>query len=92
MCLTAMVALHALNAGVPRTHEWQALMGYSMRDARFRLTEWRNRGTSVVVARELYDYQEDPRESVNRAERPELQGQIAAMSAQITRIAGRRRD
>ena len=76
----------------PRTHEGQALMGYSMRDARFRLTEWRKRGTSEVVARELYDYREDPHESVNRAERPELQRQIAAMSAQITRIAGRRRD
>jgi hypothetical protein len=38
-------------------------MGYSLRSSRYRYTEWRL--GKEVVARELYDYREDPYESVN---------------------------
>jgi iduronate 2-sulfatase len=70
----------------PRTYQKEKLMGYSVRNSRFRMTEWRKVGTTEVVARELYDYQEDPQESVNRADRPEMKATIAAMSAELNRI------
>ncbi|MBZ2187265.1 MAG: sulfatase [Bryobacter sp.] len=71
----------------PRTHEGQRLMGYSLRDARFRYTEWRKRGSTDVVARELYDYQSDPNESRNHAADPAHLDRIKKMSAAISQIA-----
>lgn len=41
-------------------------MGYSLRTSRYRYTRWTNPDGSLY-ARELYDYQEDPLESVNLA-------------------------
>jgi hypothetical protein len=41
-----------------------------MRTDRYRLTRWLNRDGSEA-ARELYDHQNDPREDVNIAARPE---------------------
>jgi arylsulfatase A-like enzyme len=57
------------------------LMGYSIRDPRWRLTLWRDRDDGMIVARELYDEQDDPHETVNVADRPEhadIAGQLAA--------------
>lgn len=42
-------------------------MGYSIRTHRFRYTEWRDFQTGTVLARELYDHKNDPRETVNVA-------------------------
>jgi len=42
-------------------------MGYSARTERWRYTEWRNWKTGTVVARELYDHDKDPLETVNVA-------------------------
>ena len=47
------------------------LMGYSVRDPRWRFTAWRDRDDGTIVARELYDEQDDPHETVNLADRPE---------------------
>ncbi|MEQ9406461.1 MAG: sulfatase [Fuerstiella sp.] len=41
------------------------VMGRSVRTARFRYTSWRDHKTGVVVAEELYDHQQDPRETDN---------------------------
>ena len=49
------------------------VMGYSIRDARWRCTFWRERNGSKIVARELYDEQNDPAETVNLADKPEHQ-------------------
>jgi iduronate 2-sulfatase len=57
------------------------LMGYSIRDDRWRLTLWRDRDDGTIVARELYDEQDDPHETVNVADRPEhadIVGRLAA--------------
>jgi arylsulfatase A-like enzyme len=43
------------------------LMGYAMRTERYRYVEWRKRGTTEVVARELYDHSTDPQENTNVA-------------------------
>ena len=43
------------------------VMGYSMRTADFRYTEWRNWKTGRIIARELYDHQKDPSENLNVA-------------------------
>ncbi|MFC2125156.1 sulfatase [Bacteroidota bacterium] len=39
--------------------------GFSMRNERYRYTEWRNTVTHEVIANELYDLQEDPLETIN---------------------------
>ena len=59
------------------------LMGYSIRDARFRLTVWRERTGDKVIARELYDYQTDPDETNNVVDRPEHQEVIASLSKYV---------
>jgi arylsulfatase A-like enzyme len=43
------------------------LMGYAIRTDRYRYVEWRKRGGSEVVARELYDHLGDPEEDRNVA-------------------------
>jgi iduronate 2-sulfatase len=45
--------------------------GYSMRTARYRYIEWRDKKTGKPVARELYDHQSDPHEADNIVDRPE---------------------
>jgi arylsulfatase A-like enzyme len=43
-------------------------VGYTIRTGRYRYTEWQNRGdASQVIARELYDHESDPRETINVA-------------------------
>ncbi len=59
------------------------LMGYSIRDSRYRLTAWRERGGDKVVATELYDYQTDPHETINVADRPGNEGVIARLSKHV---------
>ena len=45
-------------------------MGYSVRTNRYRYTEWRNYQTGKVVARELYDHQQDGAETRNIINNP----------------------
>jgi iduronate 2-sulfatase len=59
------------------------LMGYSVRDARWRLTVWRDRANQETVATELYDEQKDPAETVNLANRP---GNKEAMSELLKHV------
>ena len=48
------------------------VMGYSLRTARYRYTEWRPAG-KPPIARELYDYRADPAETANLVDRPSYQ-------------------
>ncbi len=55
---------HPFYGRTPASH-W----GYSVRTDRWRYTEWHNIETDQIDARELYDHQQDPRETVNLASR-----------------------
>jgi hypothetical protein len=59
------------------------VMGYTMRTQRYRYTEWLDRGTREVLARELYDHQEDPLENVNRAVDAASAEQVQALAEQL---------
>ena len=60
-----------------RTLKGAPVMGYSLRDERYRYTKWlqmdyqNGERTGELVATELYDYSEDPLETVNRAADPD---------------------
>jgi arylsulfatase A-like enzyme len=60
-----------------------AVMGYSIRDERWRLTLWRERTGSKIVATELYDEKNDPEESVSVHEKPENQAIIESLSKHL---------
>jgi len=60
-----------------------AVMGYSVRDDRWRLTVWREDGGSRVVATELYDERDDPNETRNLAAAPEHASVVARLSAHL---------
>jgi arylsulfatase A-like enzyme len=55
----------------PRTSPEGSVMGYSIRNERYRATFWRVRNGSKIVATELYDEQHDPTETVSLADKPE---------------------
>ena len=59
------------------------IMGYTMRTERFRYTEWQNRKTGEVMARELYDHKKDPHENVNVADEREYGPDIKRLSEMV---------
>lgn len=66
----------------PRT----GCMGYSMRTDRYRFTRWQsNQDRSKAKAVELYDHQQDPRENVNLAGKPEHASLVQQLSEQFRR-------
>lgn len=64
----------------PRNADGVNVMGYSIRDARWRCTFWRERNSDRIVATELYDEVSDPHETVSLAALPEHAERIAAMA------------
>jgi iduronate 2-sulfatase len=64
----------------PRNDAGKSLMGYSIRDDRWRLTLWRDKATNAIHATELYDEVEDPHETVNVAAKSENAEVIAKLS------------
>jgi iduronate 2-sulfatase len=67
--------------------EGRLLMGYSVRDERWRLTAWRDRRNQETVATELYDEQHDPAETVNLATKPEHKALIETLSKHLPKQA-----
>lgn len=64
------------------------LLGQSVRTERWRLVEWRRRRDGSVVARELYDYQADPDETVNLADKSEHATTVQELSGLIEQRLG----
>lgn len=63
------------------------LMGYSIRDERWRLTIWRDRKEGTVAATELYDEANDPAETVNLADKAEHKSVVEALSKHVPPFA-----
>lgn len=61
----------------PRGTPGGPVMGYSIRDERWRCTFWRLRAGEKIVATELYDEVNDPAETVSLAAKPEHAARIA---------------
>lgn len=59
------------------------LMGYSIRDDRWRLTVWRQDGSDRVVATELYDEANDPAETRNLSGDPTCKLEIERLSRHL---------
>ncbi len=64
----------------PRNDAGKSLMGYSIRDDRWRLTLWRDRKDNTIHATELYDEANDPHETVNVAAKTEHAEVIARLT------------
>ena len=60
-----------------------AVMGYSIRDERWRATFWRERAGSKIVATELYDEQNDPAETVSLHDKPENKAIVEALAKHL---------
>ena len=61
------VAISQYPRGAPKG----PVMGYSIRNDRYRATFWRERNGSKIIATELYDEQADPTETISLADKPE---------------------
>ena len=59
------------------------VMGYSVRDDRWRLTAWREDGGSRIVALELYDERDDPAETRNLAGDPQYKPVVDRLSGHL---------
>jgi hypothetical protein len=59
------------------------VMGYSMRTQRFRYTEWKDRRTGKVLARELYDHRKDPQENINAVAQQEYEEDIPRLALML---------
>ncbi len=79
---TAAFTWHPRPAYPPAGSDPEA-MGYSMRTDRFRYTEWREFKSGKVLARELYDHQADPRETLNCANDSQYVTTIASLTKQL---------
>lgn len=70
-------------AQYPRGIDGLPVMGYTLRDERYRYVKWlqmnyrAGQRQGLLVGRELYDYETDPHETVNQAENPEFAAVVA---------------
>jgi len=64
---------------------WQA-MGYSLRTDRWRYTEWRSLKDQSVMARELYDHDNDPQETRNLAGDENHLQEITSLAKRLQQI------
>ncbi|WP_276483999.1 sulfatase [Paraflavitalea pollutisoli] len=60
-------------------------MGYSLRTAQYRLTEWYDTKTQELVATELYDHEKDPHEMKNLAAQAAYANRVKALHQQLQR-------
>ena len=76
----------AVMSQFPRWYKGGKVMGYAVRDGRYRYIVWiqknfrKGEKSGPVVFTELYDYTKDPLETVNQAQNPEYKDVIKKMS------------
>jgi iduronate 2-sulfatase len=66
------------------------VMGYSIRNNRWRATFWRERSGSKIVATELYDHQNDPHETVSLANKPEHKSRLEILAKHLPPVGSDR--
>lgn len=67
------------------------LMGYSIRDERWRMTAWRDRTDGSIAATDLYDEQNDSAESKNLAEKnPDIVKRLSAFLPALPEFKGKK--
>ncbi len=76
----------------PRSTPEGAVMGYSIRDERWRGTFWRERNGEKIVATELYDELNDPAKTINVADKPENQTVLASLRKHLPQVSSASRD
>ncbi len=59
---------------------WAGIGGYTIREKRYRYTEWGKNGENGI---ELYDYDEDPSETINKAMLSEYKEHVTDLSEQL---------
>ncbi len=59
------------------------VMGYSIRNERYRCTFWRERYGSKIIATELFDEQVDPDETISLADKPEHKQLIKSLAKNL---------
>jgi iduronate 2-sulfatase len=69
----------------PHSMERPDVMGYSIRTSRYRYTEWRDFDSREIVARELYDHDNDPIESINLGDDPRFRSQVSDLARLLER-------
>lgn len=67
----------------PRSSPEGLLMGYSVRNERYRATFWRERNGSRIVAKELYDEQVDPNETISLADKTEYDTLLKSLASHL---------
>ncbi len=65
------------------------VMGYSLRTDRFRYTEWRDFESRSVIARELYDHDEDSLETVNVVDKDRYSRFLPNLEMKLETLAGK---
>ncbi len=65
---------------VARRDPERVVTAYSMKTDRYRYVEWIRNKTGTVLARELYDHENDPQENRNLAELPGMQETVNKLS------------
>ncbi len=72
----------------PRRSSGKPVMGYSLRVKQYRYTAWyvnKNNTLGDIVATELYDYKNDPMETVNQAANPEMKSKVEELQAILSK-------
>jgi len=76
----------------PRGIDGQPVMGYTLRDERYRYVKWlqlnyrRGERKGLLVGAELYDYEKDPNETINQANNPKFAAIVARFEGIFTEM------
>ena len=71
---------NSIRTGALSIYRRSGALGYSYRTDQYRLTEWISTSSNKTLARELYDYDEDPMETLNLATQPSYSSVLYTLS------------
>lgn len=71
-----------------RNNPEKLVMGYSLKTAKYRYTEWIQESTGELLARDLFDHQADPDENISISNNPEKEEIVNELSTLLARGKG----